>query len=58
MVITEKDAVKLRHRWPASAPEPLVAQLDLHWEEGRDEVVAALDAVVDQPEPVRPLPNP
>ena len=23
VVITEKDAVKLRHRWPASAPEPL-----------------------------------
>jgi tetraacyldisaccharide 4'-kinase len=46
VVITEKDAVKLRHRWPASAPEPLVAQLDPVWELGEDGLVAALDAVV------------
>jgi len=28
VVITQKDAVKLRDRWPASVPEPLVAALD------------------------------
>ena len=36
LVITEKDAVKLRDRWPSDAPEPLVAVLDLTWEEGGD----------------------
>lgn len=46
VVITQKDAVKLRDRWPAAAPEPLVAVLDLQWEEGGDRIVAALDAVV------------
>ena len=46
VVVTEKDAVKLRDRWPAAAPEPLVAVLDPEWEEGGDEIAAALDAVV------------
>jgi tetraacyldisaccharide 4'-kinase len=46
VVITEKDAVKLRGEWPASAPEPLVARLDLTWEEGGDTVARALAAVV------------
>jgi tetraacyldisaccharide 4'-kinase len=46
VVITQKDAVKLRDRWPASAPEPLVAVLELDWEEGGDRIRAALDAVV------------
>ena len=46
VVITQKDAVKLRNRWPNSVPEPLVAMLDLEWEDGGDEIVAALDAVV------------
>ena len=46
LVITEKDAVKLRDRWPAGAPEPLVAVLRLDWEEGDAAIVAALDAVV------------
>jgi tetraacyldisaccharide 4'-kinase len=46
VVITQKDAVKLRDRWPAAAPEPLVAVLDLEWEEGGDRIIAALDAVV------------
>ncbi|HXE58296.1 MAG TPA: tetraacyldisaccharide 4'-kinase [Gemmatimonadales bacterium] len=53
VVITEKDAVKLRDRWPASVPEPLVAVLGLEWEEGEVELTAALDAVTaavrDQP---------
>jgi tetraacyldisaccharide 4'-kinase len=46
VVITQKDAVKLRDRWPAAAPEPLVALLDLRWEDGGDRIVALLDAVV------------
>jgi tetraacyldisaccharide-1-P 4'-kinase len=46
LVITEKDAVKLRDRWPAGVPEPLVAQLDLAWEAGESGLVGALDAVV------------
>ena len=46
VVITEKDAVKLRDRWPAAVPEPLVAVLDLVWEEGGQRITAALDAVV------------
>jgi tetraacyldisaccharide 4'-kinase len=46
VVITQKDAVKLRDRWPATVPEPLVAMLDLEWEEGGETITAALDAVV------------
>jgi tetraacyldisaccharide 4'-kinase len=46
VVITQKDAVKLRDRWPAAAPEPLVALLDLSWEDGGDRIAAVLDAVV------------
>jgi tetraacyldisaccharide 4'-kinase len=46
VVITQKDAVKLRKRWPSSVPEPLVAMLDLHWEDGGDAIAAALDTVV------------
>lgn len=46
LVITEKDAVKLRGQWPGDAPEPLVAVLDLTWERGGDAIAIALDAVV------------
>ena len=46
VIITEKDAVKLRDRWPAGAPEPLVAILDLAWERGGEAFIAGLDAVV------------
>jgi tetraacyldisaccharide 4'-kinase len=46
VVITQKDAFKLRDRWPQSVPEPLVAVLDLEWEEGGERIAAALDAVV------------
>jgi tetraacyldisaccharide 4'-kinase len=46
VVITQKDAVKLRDRWPATVPEPLVALLDLSWEAGGDRIAAVLDAVV------------
>jgi tetraacyldisaccharide 4'-kinase len=46
VVITEKDAVKLRHRWPVTVAEPLVAVLDLVWESNGDAVRTALDAVI------------
>jgi tetraacyldisaccharide 4'-kinase len=46
VVMTEKDAVKLRDRWPAGVPEPLVAILDLRWEAGGELITTALDAVV------------
>ena len=46
VVITEKDAVKLRDRWPNRVPEPLVAVLELAWEGGGDAIAAALDATV------------
>lgn len=46
VVVTQKDAVKLRPMWPADASEPLVAMLDLEWEHGADDIRAALDAVV------------
>jgi len=46
VVITQKDAVKLKDRWPSSVPEPLVAMLDLEWEDGGDEIADALDVVV------------
>jgi tetraacyldisaccharide 4'-kinase len=50
VVITEKDAVKLRDQWPGDAPEPLVAVLDLTWEEGGDDIAVALEAVITPPE--------
>lgn len=46
LVVTQKDAVKLRDRWPASVPEPLVAVLDFVWEHGESAITAGLDAIV------------
>ena len=46
VVVTEKDAVKLRGRWPADRVEPLVAMLELGWESGGDAVRRALDAIL------------
>lgn len=46
VVITAKDAVKLRDRWPASVPEPLVAQLAITFESGEAELCDAIDALV------------
>jgi tetraacyldisaccharide 4'-kinase len=45
VVLTAKDAVKLRDRWPASAPEPLVAILQVQFEAGGEAFIAALDAL-------------
>lgn len=36
LVITAKDAVKLRHRWPDGVPEPVVAMLQIVFESGED----------------------
>lgn len=46
VVVTEKDAVKLRNRWPADAPEPLVAELALRWELNGDAVERVLEGVL------------
>lgn len=46
VVITEKDAVKLRGRWPGDAPEPLVAGLAVQWERNGEAFEQALDAVL------------
>jgi tetraacyldisaccharide 4'-kinase len=48
VVVTEKDAVKLRDRWPTAAPpaEPLVAELALRWELNGDAVERVLDSVL------------
>jgi tetraacyldisaccharide 4'-kinase len=45
VVVTEKDAVKLRHRWPREAREPLVAVLDVKWQSNGEVVERALAAV-------------
>jgi tetraacyldisaccharide 4'-kinase len=44
VVVTQKDAVKLKPVWPAHTPEPLVADLAVEWEYGRARVETALDA--------------
>jgi tetraacyldisaccharide 4'-kinase len=49
LVVTEKDAVKLRGLWPADGPEPLVAQLEWQWERNGGAVVQALDRVLAAP---------
>jgi len=46
VVVTEKDAVKLRGRWPEDAPEPLVAGLTVRWEHNGVALERALDAVL------------
>ncbi len=46
VVVTAKDAVKLRDRWPASVPEPLVAILQVRLEAGETELRGALDGVL------------
>ncbi|PYO96207.1 MAG: hypothetical protein DMD60_11275 [Gemmatimonadetes bacterium] len=46
VVVTEKDAVKLRRQWPRSAAEPLVAVLAVHWERNGRALEQAVDAVL------------
>ena len=47
VVVTEKDAVKLRGRWPTDAPEPLVAGLAVRWERNGEALEEALDGLLD-----------
>ena len=49
VVVTEKDAVKLRDRWPADVAEPLVAVLRLHWELNGEAVERALEGILRRP---------
>jgi tetraacyldisaccharide 4'-kinase len=46
VIVTAKDAVKLRDRWPASVPEPLVAMLAVAFEAGENDLRAAIDRTV------------
>ena len=46
VVVTEKDAVKLRRQWPGSATEPLVAVLAVHWERNGRALEQAVDAAL------------
>jgi tetraacyldisaccharide 4'-kinase len=46
VVVTEKDAVKLRGRWPHEAPEPLVAALTVRWERNGRQLEQVLDAAL------------
>jgi tetraacyldisaccharide 4'-kinase len=46
VVVTEKDAVKLRGRWPGSAPEPLVAVLAVRWERNERALEQAVSGVL------------
>jgi len=50
LVVTEKDAVKLADRWPASVPEPLVAILAVEWEAGETAFRQRLGALVSRPQ--------
>ena len=54
VVVTEKDAVKLRGRWPEGTPEPLVAVLGVRWEREGRALEQALDAVLAPSPATRP----
>jgi len=49
VVVTEKDAVKLRRQWRGSAPEPLVAVLAVHLEHNGRALEQAVDGVLASP---------
>lgn len=53
VVVTEKDAVKLRGRWPHEASEPLVARMEVSWERNEGLLKRALDATAAR----EPLPR-
>jgi len=46
VIVTEKDAVKMRGRWPEDRREPIVAKLDVTMERGADLVCGALNTAV------------
>jgi tetraacyldisaccharide-1-P 4'-kinase len=45
VVMTEKDAVKLRQLWPEDVAEPLVGVLEVCWENAGEEIEHALNQV-------------
>ena len=49
LIVTEKDAVKLRHLWPHDGREPLVAVLTVDWEENGQALPKALEALLARP---------
>lgn len=49
LVVTEKDAVKLRAVWPSDSPEPLVAIMAWIWERNGEAVIHALRRVLALP---------
>lgn len=51
VVVTEKDAVKLRPRWPVEAREPLVATLGVQWERGQEAFEALLSTLTNSSTP-------
>jgi tetraacyldisaccharide 4'-kinase len=58
LVVTEKDAVKLRALWPVEGPEPFVAELEWTWERNEGAVVDALNRVLAVPgRPKREITN-
>jgi len=54
VVVTEKDAVKLRGLWPAEAAEPLVARQELRWEWNGDAITVVLERLMAA---ARTIPN-
>lgn len=57
VIVTEKDAVKLREIWPQGARDPLVAQLEVLWEDGAATLRSALDRCRDVVTPTPPISN-
>ena len=51
VVVTEKDAVKLRPKWPPQAKEPLVAVLGVRWERGLQDFERLLSSLTDSSTP-------
>jgi len=51
VVITERDAVRLRDRWAATVPEPLVAVMQLTWEHNGGAIAEALDRLAARTAP-------
>lgn len=49
VVVTEKDAIKLRGQWPHDAAEPLVAALTVQWERNGRQLEQVLDAALQLP---------
>ncbi len=49
VVVTAKDAVKLRRWWPPQVPEPLVADVEVVWERGLAEATGLLERCLGSP---------